>query len=166
MGQNDCGLCGGLVEVACEPLRLVGFVGGEIVGPAEADGLVLELRADVERTGRGGNAVAGGGAAAGEGGVVERLAADGDVGRGGAFVEAGGEDAVVFEVVGGGEQSGGYVVLRVAEDGLEDLDLIGRGDGGVMRRVARGVRVIEVAGDGAVGVEMAGLEDDVAGCRR
>ncbi len=91
---------------------------------------------------------------------------NGDVGRGGGFVEAGGEDAVVFEVVGGGEQGGRYVVLRVAEDGLEDLDLIRCGDGGVMRRVPGGIGVIEVARDGAVGVEMTGLEDDVAGGSR
>ena len=50
-----------------------------------------------------------------------------------------------------------------SQDGLEDLDLIGRGDGGVVRRIAGGVRVIEIACDGAVVVEFAGLEDDVAG---
>src|SRR5258708_1611373 len=97
VGEDESRLCGGLIEVGCEPLRLICIVGGEIVGPAEADGLVLELRTDVEGAGGGGDVVAGGGAAADEGAIVERIAPDGDVGRGRSFVEAGGEDAVVFE---------------------------------------------------------------------
>ena len=54
------------------------------------------------------------------------------------------------------------MALAVAKDGLEDLDLIGLGDAGVVRREPRGVDVVCVAGDGAVGVALAGLEDDVA----
>jgi hypothetical protein len=45
--------------------------------------------------------------------------------------------------------------MAVAEDGLEDLDLIGLGDAGIVRRKARGIGVVGVAGDGAVGVELA-----------
>ena len=81
--QDDGRLCGALVEVAREPLRLVCFVGSEIVCPTEADGLVLKLCADVEGAGCGGNVVACGGAAADEGGILERFALNGDVGRGG-----------------------------------------------------------------------------------
>jgi hypothetical protein len=76
--------------------------------------------------------------------------------------QSGGENAIVLEVLRGGEEAGGDVALAVAKDGLEDLDLIGLGDAGVVRREARGVSVVCVAGDGAVGVELPGLEDNVA----
>ena len=134
------------------------------MGPAVADGLIDEFGGDAEGTGCAvdGEVVVRGAGAGGEVGIGGGFAVDGDVGRGGGFVKAGGEDAIVLEVLRGGEQAGGDVALAVAEDRLEDLDLIGLGDAGVVRREARGVGVVGVAGDGAVGVELAGLEDDVA----
>jgi len=168
VGENKSRLCGSLVEVAREPLRLVCFVRSEIVRPAEADGLILQLCCDVKGAAGGGDFVVRDGAAANERWVVKRLSSDGDVGRGGAFVETRGKDAIVFEVVGGGQQSGCHVVLRVTEDGLEDLDLIGCGNRGVVRLEADRIGVIEVARDGAVRVEMTRLKDHMTGsiCNR
>ena len=134
------------------------------MGPAVADGLIDEFGGDAEGAGCavGGEVVVRGAGAGGEVGVGGGFAVDGDVGRSGGFVEAGGEDAVVLEVLRGGEQAGGDVALAVAEDRLEDLDLIGLSNAGVVRGKARGVGVVGVAGDGAVGVELAGLENDMA----
>jgi len=53
------------------------------------------------------------------------------------------------------------VALAVAEDGLEDLHLIGFGDACEVRRIARGIGVVQVAA-WSRRVELAGLEDDVA----
>src|SRR5271165_3201164 len=91
----------------------------------------------------------------GEGGVGGGFATDGDVGRGGLLVKAGGEDAIVLQILSRGDETGGNAALAVAEDGLEDFDLIWLGDARVVRRKARGIGVVGVAGDGAVGLELA-----------
>jgi hypothetical protein len=49
-----------------------------------------------------------------------------------------------------------------AQDGLVDLDLVGAQDLGVVGFEARPVRILVVAGNGAIGVEPAGLEDRLA----
>jgi hypothetical protein len=164
VGQNDGGVRGGLIVVADKLLCLGCLVGRQIVSPTEADGLVEEFDRDMEGAGStvGGEVVARGAGARGEVGIGHGFALDGNVGWCGGLVKAGGEDAIVLEVLRGGEQAGGDVALAVAKDGLEDLDLIGLGDAGVVRREPRGVDVVCVAGDGAVGVALAGLEDDVA----
>ena len=91
----------------------------------------------------------------GEGGIGGGFATDGNVGRGGLLVKAGREDAIVLEKLGGGDEACGNVALAVAKDGLEDFNLIGLGDAGVVRQKACGIDVVDVAGDGAVGVELA-----------
>ncbi len=96
------------------------------MSPAKAYRLIPELGADVEGTGCGGGVdhVARGAAFIREVGIVERIADDCDVSRGRLLVKAAGEQAIVFEIADGGEQPGGDVVMRVAEDGLEDLYLL------------------------------------------
>jgi len=90
---------GGILRVVVdEEFCFGGVVGGEVVGPAEADGLVPEFGFDleralgvVERDGIFGQAAGGG-----EVGIVGGFSGDGDIFSGGLFVEAGGEQAIVF----------------------------------------------------------------------
>jgi len=81
---------------------------------------------------------------------------------GGYFVEAGGEDAVVFQIARCVEEAGCDAAFRVAEDGLENLDLIGVRDLGVVRFVLQRIGIVVIADDGTVGIECAGLEDGAA----
>src|ERR1700677_213550 len=56
------------------------------------------------------------------------------------------------------------MAFRVAENGLKDLDLVRPRDSLEVRRESRGVGVVYIAGDGAVGIELARLEHNVAVC--
>ena len=99
------------------------------MGPAIADGLIPELGVDMEGTGCAGGDVCNGCVALPpvKLGSLSGIADDGDVRVGGLLVEAGGEQAVVFEIADGGEQAGGDLPSRL-QDGLEDLDLVGLRD--------------------------------------
>ena len=133
------------------------------MSPAEADGLVPELDPDVQRTRGGvrGNDVTHHAAVIGEVGIGGGFAVDGDVGLCRGFVEADGEQPVVLEVADGAEKAGGDVAVGIAEDGLVDLDLVGKGDLAEVRLESGGVFVVDVADNRAVGTERARFEDGV-----
>ena len=70
--------------------------------------------------------------------------------------------SIVLEIARRQKQRSGHVAGGISQNGLVDLDLLRRVDGGVVGLVGGRVGVVVVPGNRAIGAYRTGLEDDLA----
>jgi hypothetical protein len=98
ISEDESRVRGILFEILNETLRFRGIVRAKIMSAAVTDGLVFELRRNLEgflcavRS----DLVSGGAGACGKGGVSGSFAVNGNVARSIRLVKPGGQDAIVF----------------------------------------------------------------------
>src|SRR6266513_2690392 len=78
------------------------------------------------------------------------------------LVEAVRQQAVVLDVAYSRQESGGDMTVLITKDGFIDLDLIRAAYFRIVRLETRGVGVVVVANNRAIGVKRAGFEDCAA----
>src|SRR5579862_1590553 len=94
--------------------------------------------------------------------IVPRFAHHADIMLRGGLVEAGRQNAVVFQVIDCAEQTRGDVPLLIAQNRLEDLHLTGTRDDLMMGLEPERVCIVHVADDGPIGIQMARLKHHIS----
>src|ERR1051325_11414845 len=146
-GHDDPGGRRHRVEVIHEPLRFGSVIFIQVVRPTEANWLIEQLHADAEGTATAGHRhrIVHGIAAASEVRIVFRRAVDAHARVRSCLVEAAWQQAVILQVLRRGEQPCRRHAVRIAQNRLVDLYLVGAGDPVVMRFELRRVRIVVVS---------------------
>src|SRR5690348_7115457 len=130
-----------------EALWLSGLISAQVVCPAEAYRLIPELHLHLVGTGciLDGEFITDAAGTAGERRIVGCCANDANITLRRRLVESQRENSVVLEVINRSDQTRCHVPLLIAQNGLEDLDLIRAGDDQMMRLELQLICIVGIA---------------------